>query len=329
VAMDRDDDRDIIEISFDDDDEPDGQEQEPATDPDIDIILHDAPRPSSPPSASGDVARRSPRPAAPLPQEQVEPASTEKYCPICGFALRPLDTECPRCARLDTVATPPAAASPDVPTHTDPTYPPVRAPRPPARIGLILVAFIILAIAIAIPFIIINSSAYKARAAYREAVEAQLAGDLETAKAKYLEALEHDPKMGLAAFGLGTAYLGISVGGRADQHIFQLLQHATVGVTSDLEQADRWFDHSIVLANQMPPDRALHDQNINTPRKLASYAHAMKAMTAFIRYYAAILTDDFDIAEQWISVAGREVGQSLTLDPTNPSAQEVEDHIRH
>lgn len=323
MAIDRDDDRDIIEISFDDDDEPGGQEQEPATDPDIDIVFHDAPRPSSPPSTPGDVARRSPRPAPPLPQEQAEPASTEKYCPICGFALRPLDTECPRCARFDTVATPPAAAATDVPTHTDPAYPPVRAPRPPARIGLILVAFIILAIAIAIPFIIINSSAYKARAAYREAVEAQLAGDLETAKARYLEALDYDPDMGLAAFGLGTAYLGISIGGQAEQHILGLLDAATGGVTSDLEQADHWFDHAIVLANRMPPNRTLQDHNISTPRKLASYAHAMKAMTAFIRYYAAILVDDFDVAGQWIAVAGQEVSQSLALDPTNPSAQEV------
>lgn len=323
MAMDRDDDRDIIEISFDDDDDSDEQEQEPAPDPDIDIVLHDGPGPSSPPSASEDVGRRSPRPAPPLPQEQTEPVSTERYCPVCGFALRPLDTECPRCARLGGAAMPPAAATPDVPNHTDPTYPPVRAPRPPARIGLILVALIILAIAIAIPFIIINSSAYKARTAYREAVEAQLAGDLETAKARYLEALDYDPDMGLAAFGLGTAYLGISIGGQAEQHILGLLDAATGGVTTDLEQADHWFDHAIVLANRMPPNRTLQDHNISTPRKLASYAHAMKAMTAFIRYYAAILVDDFDVAGQWIAVAGQEVRQSLTLDPTNPSAQEV------
>ncbi len=252
-----------------------------------------------------------------LPDDEV------KYCPDCGFALPPLTTQCPRCARFGhapvTREEPPAEFPP---VASPGAYPAAASARPRSRVGLLIVAIIMVAIAVAIPFVILNSPGYKARVAYREAVQAQLAGDMETAKAKYRQALDYDPEMGLAAFGLGTACLGISIGGRTDQRMSQLLQSAAVGVTTDLDEADRWFDHSIVLANKMPTNQALQDPNISTPPKLASYAHAMKGLTALIRYYAALQADDFDIANQWLQAASAEIHQSLAFDPTNPYAHD-------
>ncbi len=325
MAPDSDHDDDIIEISFDDDDEDDDS----SSGDDIEIVFHDdeaaAPLPS-PPSAPPEPLEE-PAPTAPRPVAEQPPESGEKYCPECGFAMPPLATECPRCARLAIRPPRDDQAETELPPVAGPaTYAPAAA-RPRSRVGLIIAAIVMIAVAIVIPIVIFNSPAYKARAAYREAVKAQLAGDLEAAKAKYREALEYNPDMGLAAFGIGTCHLGISLGGRTDAYVERLLDAATGGVTTELDEADRWLDHAIVLANRMPANRALQDPNISTPRKLASYAHAMKAMSAFIRYYAAVLAGDFLVAQQWMQAASGEINQALALDPTNPDARDLSDRL--
>jgi len=336
VPPDSDRDDDIIEISFDDDEEDEAS----SSDDEIEIIFHDeqedatsaetplaAPEPLAEPGPATETEEPSPEPAPPPPPpaEEAPPEPGQKYCPRCGFALPPLATECPRCARLGTQPRPDEQPAELPPVAAPGTYPATARPR--SRVGLIVAALVMIAIAVAVPIVILNSPGYKARAAYNQAVKAQLAGDLEAAKAKYREALEYDPDMGLAAFGLGTCYLGISVGGRTDARVQQLLDAATRGITTELDEADRWLDHAIILANKMQPNRALPDPNISTPRKLASYAHAMKAMSAFIRYYAALLAGDEVIAQQWSQAAARELNQALTLDPTNPDAHNLSDRL--
>ncbi len=194
--------------------------------------------------------------------------------------------------------------------------------------GLIIAAVVVIAAVIAIPIALFNSSTFQARAAYRAALKAQVEGDLGTAREKYQEALEHDPEMGLAAFGLGTTYLGITLDQRGtSQQITALLDQASAGDTRALTQADRYFDEAIRLANKMPDDRKLIDENLRTPRKLASYAHAFKGLTALIRYYAAVQTGAFEVAEQWRARAATEAGQAFTLDPSNAFAGELEDQL--
>jgi len=344
---DRDD--DILDISFDDEDDEDLDSS--ADDDDIEITFHDdAPASSEPPSAhpaedrttapagAPPQAAETPRPAQPPPAPEPTTPKTPKYCPECGFALEPFAPGCPRCGwtvgapdQAQQPSQPPSDARPDLPPVTAPPQPvnyPTAAPRrSTSRLPLIVVLIIIPIVAVAAVFMILNSPAYKARAAYRAAVQAHMAGDIETAKQKYREALDYDPDMGLAAFGLGTAYLGITLGTGNIQRMQQLLEAAGAGITTDLETADQWFDHAIVLANKMPADKSLQDPNISTPPKLASYAHAMKAMTAIIRYAAALQTDSFDIAGQWMQIAQNELTQSFTLDPTNPTAAEFRDAI--
>ena len=106
-----------------------------------------------------------------LPDDEV------KYCPDCGFALPPLTTQCPRCARFGhapvTREEPPA----DFPPVASPgAYPAAASARPRSRVGLLIVAIIMVAIAVAIPFVILNSPGYKARVAYREAVRGRARG---------------------------------------------------------------------------------------------------------------------------------------------------------
>lgn len=346
---DRDD--DILDISFDDEDEDDTDLGSSADDDDIDITFHDDDlEPSEPPSAppaedrptapssAPPQAAEPPQPTQPPPAPDPTTPKTPKYCPECGFALGPFAAKCPRCTwtlgvpgeTSDTPEQPPDAPSDLPPVIAPPEaadYPAAAPRRTGSRLPLIIVLIIIPVIAVTAVFMILNSPGYKARAAYRAAIQAHAAGDLETAKQKYREALDYDPDMGLAAFGLGTAYLGITLGTGNLQRMQQLLDSASAGITTDLEAADQWFDHAIVLANRMPGSTTLQDPNISTPRKLGSYAHAMKAMTAIIRYYAALQTDSFDIAGQWMQRAHNELTQSFALDPTNPTAGEFRDAL--
>ena len=347
---DRDD--DILDISFDDEDENDTGLGSSSDDDDIEITFHDddpeppalpvsAPPARDEPPAPSTIpaeASQAPEPTQPPPAADPAPPTAPKYCPECGFALEPFAAKCPRCPWTvgasgetpDKPEQPPDAPS-DLPPVTAPPeaadYPAAAPRRTGSRLPLIIVLIIIPVIAVAAVFMILNSPGYKARAAYRAAIQAHAAGDLETAKQKYREALEYDPDMGLAAFGLGTAYLGITLSTGNLQRMQQLLDSASAGITTDLDDADRWFDHAIVLANRMPESTTLQDPNISTPRKLGSYAHAMKAMTAIIRYAAALQTDSFDIAGQWMQMAHNELAQSFALDPTNPTAGEFRDAL--
>ncbi len=349
----RDSDDDILDISFDDEDEDDTALGSSPDDDDIEIVFHDeeepdevAPESAAPvedgpepvPSPSTPQPPTDPKPTRRRPDADPTPSATPKYCPECGFALEPFATKCPRCT-WTVGASPEAQETPQPPADAPSDFPPGTAPAEPAdyptavprrggsRLALVIVLIVIPLIAVVAVFMIINSPGYKARAAYRAAVKAHMAGDLQTATQKYLEALDYDPDMGLAAFGLGTTYLGITLGTGNLQRMQQLLDSASAGITTDLDDADRWFDHAIVLANRMPESKSLQDPNISTPRKLASYAHAMKAMTAIIRYYAALQTDSFDIAGQWMQAAHNELTQSFTLDPTNPTAGEFRDAL--
>lgn len=288
------DDDDILDIDFDD-----------ASDDDenvLDITLDD-----EEPSEATDLR--------PQPPE----SESDRYCPNCGFALPPLTDECPRCARGEPAAEP---LTGDTPAREYPLTETLRHRKRP--IGLIIAGIVVVVALIALPIVLVNSPTFKARAAYQDALSAQLDGDLRTARQKYRDALEYNPGMGLAAFGLGTTYLGITLGTENTTRRFtMLLEDATAGNTTALDQADAWFDRAIRLANRMPDDRKLMDENLSTPPKLASYAHAFKGLTALIRYYAAIQAEDFVVAEQWLTRAGDEAGEALALDPQNPFAGQI------
>lgn len=296
---------DVLEINLDDD------EDEP-----LDITLEEAPEETAPSDA-----------VAPEPADEqavTEADAATRYCPVCGFALPPLADECPRCAR-SAASAPAEEPEPERPQQDYPAATPSRSRR---SIGLIIGLVVVVALIVVVPLALFNSPTFKARAAYQDALKAQLAGDLQTAQDKYRQALEYNPEMGLAAFGLGTTHLGITLGaGDTSRRVTELLQQAEAGNTAGLDRADRWFDRAIDLANRMPDDRKLIDQNLRTPRKLASYGHAFKSLTALIRYYAAIQADNLTVAQQWLHRVNEEAGQALALDPDNPFAAQIRGQV--
>lgn len=306
----------FVDLDGEDDEDDHGDDADRDTGGRLEISFDDEEAESSPPPAPAP--RRS---SAPDEDTQTNDEG-QRYCPRCGYAIPPLADECPRCAReVQSTASPEAPQERELP----PVRPATRSRRP---VGLIITAVIVIAAVIAIPIALFNSPTFKARAAYREALKAQVEGDLPTAREKYQEALEHDPEMGLAAFGLGTTYLGITLNQQGtSQQLSNLLEQASAGDTRVLRQADSYFDEAIRLANEMPEDRKLIDQNLRTPRKLASYAHAFKGLTALIRYYAAIETGAFDVAEQWRARVSAEAQQAFTLDPSNAFADQLGDQL--
>ena len=332
--MARDDNGDIIEIDFDDENEagdtPPVQDERPV----IEVVLDDdapaASRPTSGPARPATPRRRSSPPArTPLQPGTDGPDAGGKPCPVCGFAIPALETECPRCARVGSPA--PAGRDPaQLPAVADGgAYPDVRPRRRRTGlvIGVILVIAVVIGAAALTAYLITNSPHQRARRAFDEGLKAQLAGDMETARAKYLEALELDPDMGLAALMMGMTHLGISLTGNTTGYLQQLMEQAAGGETRILAEADRWFDHAVVIANRLPPTSSLRHADIKTPAQLAAYAHVMKAITAYLRYSAGLMSEDPLSAAPWLSVMQDELQQAFALDPTNPYARDMQNQL--
>jgi tetratricopeptide (TPR) repeat protein len=157
---------------------------------------------------------------------------------------------------------------------------------------------------------------------YRAGLRAQLAGDFETARGHYQNALEFDPHMGLAAFSLGTTYLRIGDPGGV-QSADGLAQSASQGHTEELDEADKWFRQAITIGQTLPPSERLMDARISSPPRLRAFSHACLAITALIRYSAAIQADQLDQASQWMAVVGQEAQAATADDPGNETATKI------
>lgn len=325
--MTRDNDDDVIEIDFDDEDDSDAPGV--AAPGLIDVVLDDDAPPPAPPTARPPERMRRRRTPAPPVSEPDLPDPGPKVCPICGFAIPALEHECPRCARLGperASADPPSALPPVDPA---PAYPGVGRPR--RRTGVVvataLVVIVILGAAALTAYLITNSPHQRARRAFEDGLRAHLGGDMTTAREKYQEALELDPDMGLAALMMGMSYLGISLSGDSAASLQGLLELAAAGDTRILDAADRWFDHAIAIANRLPPRQSLHHADIKTPAQLAAYAHALRAVTAYLRYSAGLMGDDPLSSTQWLTVMQQELQQAFALQPNNPYASDIQNQL--
>jgi len=259
-------------------------------------------------------------PAAPSPAPL--PMVRGGVCQRCGYALRPLEEVCPRC-KASAQASPPLPPA-AVPEPAAPEYAP--APLPPQRAGCGLTHALIgglalAAIALAVMYVWFSPT-IRARAAYREGLKLQLAGDFAGARERYRECLTLDPTMALAAFASGTTYLGLGTPNSAAS-LQKLMDEAMWGRTEALDEADRWFRYAIQVGQRLNPSTRLMDQRINTPLRLQAYCRASLALTALTRYSAAVQADQLEAAMAWLGVAGEEAQRALSSDPTNDSADQI------
>ncbi len=300
---------DILEISFDEPEQSGASEAEVL---DISFGPATAARPRRPTPKHGV-------PETPMTQAGVGggeendlPMLSAGVCPACGYALRPLETECPRCARLG----PPPVPAGSAPAEDFPQAEggPPDLPRGASRRGCLVAGIIgsvlLLAIAIAIPIGIWLQPAQRAKREYQLGLQAQIKADFDGARQHYLKALELDSNMGLAAFSMGTTYLRIGDPALLNQ-IESLTQRATWGQTGDLDSADGWFRKTIEIGQQLPAGKRLMDQRIRTPAHLRAFAHACLALTAMIRASAAMQADALEDAMAWFQVVQREAQAAL------------------
>ncbi len=326
--MHQDDTDDIIEIDFDDED---GEAIDDTAVGDVlEVVLDDSAEPPSTPRPAAPIRRPRRRIAADVEETVAEPGP--RSCPTCGFAIPPLETECPRCARLGPAAAPREQAGGGEDGGLPPVdagYPAPSAPRGRAGVivGTVAVIMVVIGAAALTAYFIVNNPRHRARQAFEAGVRAQLAGDMETAREKYREALDLDPDMGLAAYSMGTTFLGLSLSGGTQAYMQRLLEMAAAGDTRALTEADRWFDHTILIANRLPPTRSLRHADIKTPAQLASYAHVMKAITAYIRYAAGLMSEDPLSGAGWLTVMQSELQQAFALDPANPYARDMQNQL--
>lgn len=318
----KDDGNDVLDISFDDD-----AEEPPAAD---NGVLQIDLEPAASPSPAAPVTPPSPGPSA--PQKAVSPDDTPSgdlpmlssgVCPRCGYALRPLETQCPRCARLGPRA--PSAIAPEMPSQAaeapQEEFPAAR-PRRGCLLGGLIGSVLLLALAAAIPIAIYMQPAQRAKREYRLGLQAQLHASFDEARLHCQKALELDPDMGLAAFSMGTTYLGIGDPALM-QSIQDLVKRAEKGETRELDLADEWFRKTIEIGRRLPPGKQLMDQRIRTPARLRAFAHASLALTAYIRAAAAMQADALENAMAWLQVAQSEAQAAIVDDPTNTSAEQI------
>mgnify|MGYP005836561539 CR=1 FL=1 len=166
------------------------------------------------------------------------------------------------------------------------------------------------------------SPQFRARAAYREGLRLQLAGDFIAARERYHECLTLEPTMALAAFAVGTTYLEFGTVNSATS-MQKLTEEAMWGRTKALDEADRWFRYATELCQRLDPSTRLMDQRIRNPLRLQAYCRASLALTALVRYSAAVQADQLEAAMAWLKVAGEEAQRALVSDPTNDSAEQI------
>lgn len=288
----------------------------------------------------GPTVSGAPRPAETgLPTAQGIPEGTSKpdvpmlaegVCPRCGYALRPLEEVCPRCKGLGlSEAEKPVGPELPLPAPIDATSPeaspqplPLPAPRRGCSILTVVLSLLALALIGGVPLWLWQQPGQRARREYQAGLREQLAGRFEAAREHYRLALELDPQMGLAAFSAGTTYLGIGQP-NVVQSVQGLTEKAIAGDTQDLDNADRWFRQAAAIGSNIPPDRRLMDQRINTPARLRAFARACLALTALIRASAAIQADQLEDGMGWLNAATNEAQAALADDPSNDQASQV------
>jgi hypothetical protein len=304
-------DDDIIDISFDED--------EPRQRPDDSVLEvnleqeRGSKRPQATPKATS------------ADSEADLPMVSSGVCPRCGYALRPLETECPRCTKQGpTTGLSPVSAT-EAPTtplpEVDRGYP-VPASNRGCVVGWIIGAIVLLAVIIGVPLAIWMQPAQRAKREYELGLQAQIRADFERARSHYQRALEIYPNMGLAAFSMGTTYLHVGDPALV-QSMQQAVEQASQGHTEELDQADEWFRKALEIGQRLPVGERLADQKIRTPAHLRAFARACLALTAFIRASAALQADQFEQASAWLAVAHREAQAAIIDDPQNPSAQQI------
>jgi hypothetical protein len=287
---------DILDISLDD-----NHEHTSAGDDvlDMDLEMDAPPEPGSSPLAPAP----KPMPLSPSPADKDDvadlPMVSAGVCARCGYALRPLEDQCPRCARSGPAAPAPSDPGEHAPDegHVEHDFPPTRSNRG-CLIWGIIGSCLLLATAVGIPLAIWMQPGQQAKRQYQLGLQAQIRANFEEARHYYLKALELDPEMGLAAFSMGTTYLGIGNPALMDA-IQALTERASNGQTRTL------------------------DQRIRTPAHLRAFAHASLALTALIRASAAMQADALEDAMAWFQVVQREAQAALVDDPTNASAEQI------
>jgi tetratricopeptide (TPR) repeat protein len=311
---------DILNISLDDD-----HEHASAGDDvlDIDLEMDAPPEPGSSPLAPAP----KPMPLSPSPADKDDvadlPMVSAGVCARCGYALRPLEDQCPRCARSGPAAPAPSDPGEHAPDegHVEHDFPPARSNRG-CLIWGIIGSCLLLATAVGIPLAIWMQPGQQAKRQYQLGLQAQIRANFEEARHYYLKALELDPEMGLAAFSMGTTYLGIGNPALMDA-IQALTERASNGQTRTLDTADEWFRKTIEIGQRLPASKQLMDQRIRTPAHLRAFAHASLALTALIRASAAMQADALEDATAWFQVVQREAQAALVDDPTNASAEQI------
>lgn len=315
-----DDQDDYLEISLDDEEPAGGS---PGV---LDITFDDEPSASAaPPRARRPGAKEA---AEPPPTTPEVPMLAAGVCPQCGYALRPLEETCPRCKRSvhepveKSVEKPATTASEATESPVPAAEPLSNTPHYTSPLFTIAGVIVFLALAVGIPLYLWLQPEARARREYRAGLAAQLAGDFEGARGHYEQALGLDPKMGLAAFSIGTTYLRIGDPAIV-QSIQQITERAVWGHTSDLDEADRWFQQAVALGQAMAPDTRLMDQRINDPPRLRAFAHACMALTALIRASAAMQADQLEDSMNWFGVAAQMAQAAVVDDPNNASANQI------
>ncbi len=263
----------------------------------------------------------------------VPPMIALGYCPKCGYAFRPLETECPRCAKYGSATTENDTQEEAFSAGTDfsPEMAPSRRSAGVSFLVTFLVIFFLLGAAGVIILSLLMQPEQKAIREYRKGLQAQFQGKFEEARKHYQRALELDPQMGLAVFFMGTTYL--RVGDPAGlENCEEFTNKAAYGDTSELDKADEWFRKTVEIGNSLPAEKRLLDQKINTPAKLRAYAHAFLDLTAIIRFVGAIQgslifdngeNDDWQAAYYWLDRAVKEAQSALIDDPQNSMAEEM------
>lgn len=317
--------------------EPENQFLEIELDPesdDLEITLESPGTPTPPPPATvKDLADPTSTPPSQAgPEVSDLPMVSVGTCPECGYALRPLEVSCPRCLGEGSkpgVSEPAMTAESASEPAAVPELPPLGSPATGRRSRWLLALVLVLLSAGLLlgGWLVWNNPSLAAQRVYKQGLAAQLQGNFEEAQSCYRRVLQLNPDFGLAAFSLGTTFLRFG-----DPSLLQSMEsmseRAIQGDTQSLDEADQWFRETIRIADRLPPDTRLMDQNIRDPLKLRAFARACLAVTAIIRASAAIQAEQFEDAMAWLEVVSREAQAAVADDPGNAIASEALRNLR-